>query len=78
MKKISFVILIVAISFLSGFAVKTLFTSKNEKQERKKVTGIGGFFFKCKDSGKLKDWYSKHLGLNTNEYGAVFETRPAQ
>ena len=75
MKKISFVILIVAISFLSGFAVKTLLTTKNENQERKKVTGIGGIFFKCKDSGKMKEWYSKHLGLNTNEYGAVFEWR---
>lgn len=39
----------------------------------KKVTGIGGIFFKCKDPGKMKEWYGKHLGLNTNEYGAVFE-----
>jgi len=39
----------------------------------KKVTGIGGIFFKCKDPGKMKDWYQKHLGLDTNEYGATFE-----
>lgn len=39
----------------------------------KKVTGIGGIFFKCKDPGKMKDWYQKHLGLNTNPYGATFE-----
>lgn len=39
----------------------------------KKVTGIGGIFFKCKDAAKLKDWYQKHLGLNTNQYGATFE-----
>jgi predicted enzyme related to lactoylglutathione lyase len=41
----------------------------------KKVNGIGGIFFKCDDPEKLKDWYSKQLGLITNEYGAVFEFR---
>lgn len=41
----------------------------------KKVTGIGGIFFKCKDPGKMRAWYQNHLGLNTNEYGAVFEWR---
>ncbi|ASZ14059.1 VOC family protein [Chitinophaga pendula] len=39
----------------------------------KKVTGIGGIFFKCKDPKQMKEWYQKHLGLNTNEYGATFE-----
>ena len=39
----------------------------------KKVTGIGGVFFKCKDPKAVKDWYQKHLGLETNEYGASFE-----
>lgn len=38
----------------------------------KKVIGIGGIFFTCKDPGKMKDWYKTHLGLNTNEYGASF------
>jgi len=41
----------------------------------KKVTGIGGIFFKCKDPGKMKDWYSKNLGLQTDEYGTCFEWR---
>ncbi|MBV9986920.1 MAG: VOC family protein [Chitinophagaceae bacterium] len=39
----------------------------------KRVTGIGGVFFKCKDPRKLREWYKTHLGLNTNQYGAVFE-----
>jgi predicted enzyme related to lactoylglutathione lyase len=38
----------------------------------KKVTGIGGVFFKCKDPGSVKEWYSKHLGLPVNEYGVTF------
>ncbi len=35
----------------------------------KKVRGIGGIFFKCKDPKKIKEWYSTNLGLNPN--GAV-------
>lgn len=41
----------------------------------KKVTGIGGIFFKTKNPAKLKEWYSKNLGLLTNEYGSLFEFR---
>ncbi|MCO5281544.1 MAG: hypothetical protein M9931_10910 [Chitinophagales bacterium] len=39
----------------------------------KRVTGIGGIFFKSKDPKKITEWYQKHLGLNTNPYGATFE-----
>jgi predicted enzyme related to lactoylglutathione lyase len=39
----------------------------------KKVTGIGGIFFKCQDPNKLKEWYKTHLGLDAGPYGASFE-----
>lgn len=39
----------------------------------KKVTGIGGVFFKCKDPKAVTEWYKNNLGLNTNPYGASFE-----
>ena len=39
----------------------------------KKVTGIGGIFFKCDDPEKLNNWYSENLGLETTEYGVSFE-----
>lgn len=39
----------------------------------KKVTGIGGIFFKCKDPNKMKEWYNTHLGVNAGPYGASFE-----
>jgi predicted enzyme related to lactoylglutathione lyase len=39
---------------------------------KKRVTGIGGFFFKTKDPKKIKDWYNAHLGLNTDDYGCTF------
>ncbi|MBK8518226.1 MAG: VOC family protein [Saprospiraceae bacterium] len=41
----------------------------------KKVTGIGGIFFKTKDPIATKEWYAKHLGFNTDEYGASFTFR---
>ncbi|EJL69617.1 VOC family protein [Chryseobacterium populi] len=43
----------------------------------KKVTGIGGVFFKCRDVNKMKEWYKTHLGLDTNDYGATFEWKEA-
>ncbi|MGC4034926.1 MAG: VOC family protein [Chitinophagaceae bacterium] len=44
----------------------------------KKVTGIGGIFFKCKDPNKVKEWYKTHLGVDANQYGANFEWRQAE
>ena len=38
----------------------------------KRVTGIGGIFFKCKDPQNMTEWYHRHLGLDTNPYGATF------
>lgn len=73
MKKPLTFLLIIATSFFFGFAFKSLLVEKNESQKQKKVTGIGGIFFKCKDPKQLKEWYQKHLGLNTNQYGSVFE-----
>lgn len=39
----------------------------------KKVTGIGGVFFKCKDPNAMKDWYKEHLGMDAGDYGLSFE-----
>jgi predicted enzyme related to lactoylglutathione lyase len=41
----------------------------------KKVTGIGGIFFKCKDPDRMREWYKFHLGLITDKYGTNFEWR---
>ena len=38
----------------------------------KRVTGLGGVFFKTTDPKKMKEWYGKHLGLPVDEYGASF------
>ena len=44
----------------------------------KKVTGIGGVFFKCKDPEAMKEWYAKNLGLPTDQYGTTFEWRETE
>jgi predicted enzyme related to lactoylglutathione lyase len=74
MKKTAFIALLLATSFSLGFAFKTVLLQQSPKESpMKKVTGIGGIFFKCKDPHKMREWYKTHLGLNTNDYGAVFE-----
>src|ERR1043166_3456405 len=76
MKKTSLLILAIATSFSFGFAFKTIITKQSNGQAKmKKVTGIGGIFFKCKDPKKVREWYATHLGFAVNQYGAVFEWR---
>lgn len=39
----------------------------------KRVTGIGGIFFKAKDPKALGAWYRDHLGLDVTDWGgAIF------
>ncbi len=38
----------------------------------KRVTGIGGMFFKSEDPDAQKEWYKKHLGIPTDQYGWTF------
>ena len=77
MNKTSILILGLFTSFCLGFAFKTIIVKQNNSNttKMKKVTGIGGIFFKCKDPNKIKEWYKTHLGLDTNDYGATFEWR---
>lgn len=66
--------LAVLVAFSLGFGLKSvLVNASTSADDFKKVTGIGGIFFKSKDPKKLREWYSTNLGLKTNAYGAVFE-----
>lgn len=53
-------------------------TLKANLTNMKRVTGIGGVFFKCKDPNQVKDWYKTHLGLNTDQWGTTFEWRSSE
>lgn len=37
----------------------------------KRVTGIGGIFFKAQDAAALRDWYRRHLGIAVEEWGGT-------
>jgi predicted enzyme related to lactoylglutathione lyase len=73
-EKASLLILVFPTSFCLDIAFKTITSIQSYKRTTmKKVTGIGGIFFLCKDPENMKEWYKTNLGLNTNQYGAVFE-----
>ena len=37
----------------------------------KRVTGIGGIFFKAKDAPALRTWYQRHLGIDVQTWGGT-------
>lgn len=37
----------------------------------KRVTGIGGIFFKAKDPVALRAWYQRHLGIDVLPWGGA-------
>ena len=48
--------------------------SNNDKTP--KVTGIGGVFFFADNPKETKEWYTKNLGIDINDWGSSsFETR---
>ena len=37
----------------------------------KRVTGIGGIFFKANDAPALQAWYKRHLGIDVQDWGGT-------
>ena len=67
------------VSLYFGFTFNEIVTNQTDKQtEMKRVTGVGGIFFKSEDPEKIKQWYEKHLGLQTDQWGTNFEWRQAE
>jgi len=44
----------------------------------KRVTGIGGIFFKAKDPEATMKWYKERLGIESGRWGSTFEWRQAE
>lgn len=38
----------------------------------KRVTGLGGLFYKCENKELMMNWYRLHLGIAAENWGAVF------
>ncbi len=43
--------------------------------EKKRVTGVGGVFFKTTDPDQTKQWYQRHLGFDFDQWGCTFGFR---
>lgn len=41
------------------------------EDQMKRVTGIGGIFFRAKDPKALSAWYKTHLGIDVQEWGGT-------
>ncbi len=82
--------LILAISIVTAFTSCNSTNQKTNKMEEQKnetkndvstndttpkVTGIGGIFFFSDNPKETREWYSKNLGIETNDYGSTFESR---
>ncbi len=37
----------------------------------KRVTGLGGVFFKCEDADQQREWYRDHLGIDVQDWGGT-------
>lgn len=44
--------------------------TKHEARLRR-VTGVGGIFFKAKDAAALQAWYRRHLGVDVQVWGGA-------
>jgi predicted enzyme related to lactoylglutathione lyase len=67
-------VMMMLLTFGAGYAFHSYQNNtQSQPKTMKRVTGIGGIFFKCKNPQSLREWYQTHLGLETNEYGSVFE-----
>ena len=58
-------------TFLLGYAYHSLLHPySSQPTTMKRVTGIGGIFFKARDPEALYAWYERHLGLRRNSQTA--------
>jgi len=86
MKKLLLIISLVTL--IAGCNSTTKKTNKMKDQKNKtdnstspvdttpKVTGIGGIFFYSDNPQETKEWYTKNLGIEINEWGSSsFESR---
>jgi len=64
-----------ALFVISAVSHETMGSKTDPVSATKRVTGIGGIFFKAEDPGGMREWYRDHLGLQINEYGSLFEWR---
>lgn len=64
--------IVFSIGIIASLISSLILQRKNRLKMKKRVTGIGGLFFKSTNPKESKDWYKKHLGFNTDDWGCTF------
>jgi hypothetical protein len=75
--------LVSRLEFGSGAVASSVGTTNQPfyalETQMKRVTGIGGIFFKAKDAPSLRAWYKRHLGIDVQPWGgAAFDGTDAR
>jgi len=65
-------IALASLSFISAFL---LGGQTVQTPQRGRILGIGGVFFKSANRDRMREWYSKHLGLTDKGGGAMLPWR---
>ncbi len=72
-------LLLVSVCLKGGQEVQSPETEKPKAavkaEQRGRILGIGGVFFKSADRNPMRDWYSKHLGLADKGHGVMLPWR---
>lgn len=72
-------LLLIAASSMGGQEVKSPQSEKSKPpvkvEQRGRILGIGGVFFKSANRDQMREWYSKHLGLTDKGGGAMLPWR---
>ena len=72
-------LLISASSIVGGQNVKSPRPEKSKPpvktEQRGRILGIGGVFFKSADRDQMREWYAKHLGLADKGQGVMLPWR---
>jgi catechol 2,3-dioxygenase-like lactoylglutathione lyase family enzyme len=72
-------LLLISACFIQGQEVQSPQTEKAKPpataEQRGRIIGIGGVFFKSADRDQMREWYAKHLGLADKGGGAMLRWR---
>jgi catechol 2,3-dioxygenase-like lactoylglutathione lyase family enzyme len=72
-------LLVISTSSLGGQQVQSSQPEKSKPpiktEQRGRILGIGGVFFKSANRDQTRDWYAKHLGLADKGSGAMLPWR---
>jgi catechol 2,3-dioxygenase-like lactoylglutathione lyase family enzyme len=72
-------LLLISASIIEGQQVQSSQPEKSKSpvktEQRGRILGIGGVFFKSANRDQMREWYAKHLGLADKGQGAMLPWR---